>query len=434
MRGCAGRVLGVHLLQGVLPDPAQTGDRAAPRQELLERGERHGCTPFRRRDRRPSVHRTITARRPGRTIQVSRLVREQFPGTCPRRVARLQTRHMNPVVALGSPPLSLARRTRWCCCARTSAASAGCWWLTASASAPARQPGHAAPAEPGMVVDQLAAGSWVFLFLWLVLIAYLLPDGHTLSPGWRRWMLVGLVGVAAFLVGAAGDAERVPGGPRRRRPAAVLAAGTGLRPSSAWSAWCSPCCCSSAPCSRSAPGCAGPPATPGCSCCGWSGERPACPLALVLAWVGHFVLDDNRCVVDVALALAGVALPVTIGIAILRHRLFDIQLVLSRTLTYGVLVGAVVALYALLLFGAERLLGRQHGGRPARRRGRRGRGAARRTRCCAGGSSGGSTATASDPAAPCGGSARASSRPTRSTWSTPSPRRSPTRSRSTGSG
>ena len=71
------------------------------------------------------------------------------------------------------------------------------------------------------------------------------------------------------------------------------------------------------------------------------------PLALVLAWVGHFALNDNSLVIDVALTLAGVALPVTIGIAILRYRLFDIQLVLSRTLTYGVLVAAVVSLYAL---------------------------------------------------------------------------------------
>ena len=86
--------------------------------------------------------------------------------------------------------------------------------------------------------------------------------------------------------------------------------------------------------------------------------------------------------VDVALALAGSALPVTIGIAILRHRLFDIQLVLSRTLTYGVLVAAVVALYALLLFAANGCSGRQHGGRRARRRARRGGGAAGVLPCC----------------------------------------------------
>ena len=38
---------------------------------------------------------------------------------------------------------------------------------------------------------------------------------------------------------------------------------------------------------------------------------PACPLALVLAWVAHFLLDDSVAVVDLALTLAGVALPIT---------------------------------------------------------------------------------------------------------------------------
>jgi len=207
-----------------------------------------------------------------------------------------------------------------------------------------------------MVVDQLAAGSWVFLFLWLVLIAYLLPDGHSLSPAWGRWMVCGLVGVVLFLVGSAGDAhgfrETHHGSdpPLAWLPAplagalgviglvltvllffgAAFAVRARLRRSSGddrlqllWLVW----------------------------------GATSLPLALVLAWVGHFALDDNAVVVGLALALVGAALPVTIGIAILRYQLFDIQLVLSRTLTYGVLITAVVAVYALLLLGAQRLLG-----------------------------------------------------------------------------
>ena len=36
-------------------------------------------------------------------------------------------------------------------------------------------PQSASTNRTGMVVDQLTQGSWVFLFLWLVLIGYLLP-------------------------------------------------------------------------------------------------------------------------------------------------------------------------------------------------------------------------------------------------------------------
>jgi two-component system NarL family sensor kinase len=210
--------------------------------------------------------------------------------------------------------------------------------------------------QAGLVADQLAAGSWVFLFLWLALIAYLLPDGHTLSPRWRRWMQAGLVGVAVFLVGAAGDADGFRETHHGTDPplawvsgpvagllgvtglvvtvlflaGAVLAVGVRLRRSSGdqrvqllWLVW----------------------------------GATSLPLALVLAWVGHLALDDSPWIVGLALTLAGVGLPVTIGIAILRHHLFDIRLVLSRTLTYGVLVTAVIAGYALLLAAARRLLG-----------------------------------------------------------------------------
>lgn len=196
----------------------------------------------------------------------------------------------------------------------------------------------------------------MFLFLWLVLLGYVVPDGRSLSPRWRRWVIAGLVGVAAFLVGSAGDAEGFRAAHHGTAPplpwlpaavsvplgvvglvltvllffGAVFAVGVRLHRSSGdvrlqllWLVW----------------------------------GSISLPLALVLAWIAHFVFGDNAVLVDVALTSAGTALPATIGIAILRHRLFDIQVVLSRTLTYGVLVAAVVGLYGLLLLGANRLLG-----------------------------------------------------------------------------
>ena len=66
-------------------------------------------------------------------------------------------------------------------------------------------PGEPATSRPGMVADQLLAGTWTLLFLWLVLIAYLLPDGHPASRRQRTWIRLGLVGNVVFWVGAAGD-------------------------------------------------------------------------------------------------------------------------------------------------------------------------------------------------------------------------------------
>lgn len=208
----------------------------------------------------------------------------------------------------------------------------------------------------GAVADQLGAGSWVFLFLWLVLAAYLLPDGRSASPFWRWWVRWCLLGVAAFLVGSAGDVEGYRAEHQGADPplpwlwpplAAALGVGglvaivlllvgcvvvvrvrlrraTGdTRLQLLWLVW----------------------------------GATSLPAALLLAWIGHFGLDDNTVVVDAALLVAGAALPLTMGIAVLRHRLFDIRPVLSRTLTYGLLLVTVVGLYAGLLVSADRLVG-----------------------------------------------------------------------------
>jgi signal transduction histidine kinase len=55
------------------------------------------------------------------------------------------------------------------------------------------------------------------------------------------------------------------------------------------------------------------------------------------------------------------AVPVAIGIAILRHRLFDIDLIISRTLTYGALAVLATATYVVLVVGAGTLIGRTAG-------------------------------------------------------------------------
>ncbi|MGA7989752.1 MAG: sensor histidine kinase [Candidatus Dormiibacterota bacterium] len=66
---------------------------------------------------------------------------------------------------------------------------------------------------------------------------------------------------------------------------------------------------------------------------------------------------------DVALALGfGAALPVAAGIAIFKHRLYDIDLVISRTLVYGSLAVFITAVYVGIAVGLGALIG--GGGKP----------------------------------------------------------------------
>jgi two-component system, NarL family, sensor kinase len=64
-----------------------------------------------------------------------------------------------------------------------------------------------ATSRAGLIGDQLTTGAWVFLFLCLVVIAYLLPDGHPANRFWRWWVRFGMAGVVLFVIGAAGDRQ-----------------------------------------------------------------------------------------------------------------------------------------------------------------------------------------------------------------------------------
>ena len=60
--------------------------------------------------------------------------------------------------------------------------------------------------------------------------------------------------------------------------------------------------------------------------------------------------------------IGALALPVAIGIAILRYRMYDIDLVISRTLAYGALAAMISTVYVAIVVGLGTLAG--GGGRP----------------------------------------------------------------------
>jgi hypothetical protein len=76
-------------------------------------------------------------------------------------------------------------------------------------------------------------------------------------------------------------------------------------------------------------------------------------LAIALSHTAGFwsVLDH------VAILVIFFAIPVTMGVAILKYRLYDIDRILSRTLAYAIVTGLLVGIYAGLVLLATEVLG-----------------------------------------------------------------------------
>jgi hypothetical protein len=79
--------------------------------------------------------------------------------------------------------------------------------------------------------------------------------------------------------------------------------------------------------------------------------------ALALGLPGVWNRWVSLTVSDVVFGISFALIPVTIGIAILRYRLYDIDRLIRRTLVYGLLTALLAAVYAGLVLGLEELFG-----------------------------------------------------------------------------
>jgi hypothetical protein len=80
-------------------------------------------------------------------------------------------------------------------------------------------------------------------------------------------------------------------------------------------------------------------------------------LVPVLAYSGSTSAYSGRATAEVAVAVAGfAAVPLSIGVAVLKYGLFDIDRIISRTLAYAIVTGLLVGLYAGLVLLATRVL------------------------------------------------------------------------------
>lgn len=76
----------------------------------------------------------------------------------------------------------------------------------------------------------------------------------------------------------------------------------------------------------------------------------------VCAVLGIWALGTNSAIWEVAI-LGLCALPASMGVAILRYRLYDIDRIISRTLAYALLTGLLIGVYAGLVLLATQVLG-----------------------------------------------------------------------------
>jgi hypothetical protein len=188
------------------------------------------------------------------------------------------------------------------------------------------------------------AGEWVILWSWIVdfavltVVFFLFPDGRMPSRRWRPWLWVLAAGTALALPGQALSPDLGSEFSSGTNPLAVEALPTDLMLNAGLTLLL---------------------VTLGAAVVslvvrfhrGGYVERQqlkwiatAATLMLTVGVVAIFLWYDTV-LVRIAFALALVSLPVAVGVAILRHRLYDIDVVIRRTVVYGAVTATLAAAY-----------------------------------------------------------------------------------------
>jgi two-component system, NarL family, sensor kinase len=210
--------------------------------------------------------------------------------------------------------------------------------------------------------DSLAASlsqwlnNWIWMpaiFLPTIFVFLLFPNGRPVTPRWRIVLWASAVGLASLIVGAA------------FHPGPVESLGTGLNPFGVPGAAAPMELLVNIGYALLIPGLVASLVSFGLRFMGSSGVERAqmkwliyalvfMVFGLVFGSVLWYAFPGNALASEAGIAIFSLTIlgvAVAAGVAILRYRLYDIDLVINRTLVYGILTLGVVFIYVLLVGG-----------------------------------------------------------------------------------
>ena len=217
--------------------------------------------------------------------------------------------------------------------------------------------GRAVPLPGGVAAGWVGRWMWIVVFALVAVVLLLVPDGRLPGRrwGWAAWALA--VGTFAMIVvNAVAPGSLDDPYPEIANPLGVPPAWASvLEPVGAVAGWVffgSILVCGASLLFRYST--AGPVQRQQLKWVGYAGALVA------VTTVVHSTLGQTPAVASytrLAGDLAFLALFAAFAIAILRHRLFDIDVVINRTVVYGLLAVFVTAVYVAVVIGVGRLLG-----------------------------------------------------------------------------